>query len=446
VPETRKARSATPWLVGGTATGLPATALAAGSGGSVSLALAVGLALAFALLWLRDRHRLSQLRDWLSGPLDAPPPEHGGSVGEIGERMQRALRSREAESAVERERLAQFLSAIEASPNGVVLLDEADGIQWLNRTAAVHFGLDTQRDLNQRITHLVRAPAFVGHLQGGDTGAELVLPSPRGDATLLLLLRPYGNHMRLLLSQDITERERNDAMRRDFVANVSHEIRSPLTVLLGFVDSMLQLPLTEAESKRALAVMHQQADRMQSLVTDLLALAQIEGAPRPSVEHWVDVSELMHRLQTDIAASDAGRHVVTLSVEGAAEIGGVESELFSAFWNLAGNALRYTPAGGEVTVRWRLTPEGGGEFCVVDSGPGIAREHIPRLTERFYRVDPSRSRSTGGTGLGLAIVKHVVQRHGGELLITSEVGKGSQFRILLPAHRVRAVADVAAAA
>ena len=412
---------------------------------SVSLAVAVGLALVFAGLWLRDRRRLSRLMDWLSGPADGAPPEVGGSVGELGWRVQRALRTREQETAAERGRLAQFLSAIEASPNGVVLLDETDGIRWLNRTAAVHFGLDPQRDLGQRITHLVRAPAFVAHLQGPDNGAELMLPSPRGGATLTMLLRPYGDGMRLLLSQDITERERNDAMRRDFVANVSHEIRSPLTVLLGYVDSMLQLPLSAAERERALAVMHQQAERMQTLVTDLLALAQIEGAPPPSVENWIELDELVRRLQNDVTASDAGQHAVQLSVEGRALLSGVESELFSAFWNLASNALRYTPAGGAVDIQWRLRPEGGGEFCVSDAGPGIAREHIPRLTERFYRVDASRSRATGGTGLGLAIVKHVVQRHDGELLISSELGKGSQFRIVLPAHRVRALRDMAAA-
>ncbi len=435
-----------PRLLGGAVAALPATALAADGRGGLPLALAFGLALVFAVLWLRDRRRLSRLMDWLSGPLDGPPPVEGGSHGEVAHRVQRALRAREQDTAAERERLAQFLSAIEASPNGVVLLDGQDGIQWLNRTAAAHLGLDPKRDLGQRITHLVRAPAFVSHLQGPQAGDELVLPSPRGHATLTLLLRPFGEGMRLLLSQDITERERNDAMRRDFVANVSHEIRSPLTVLLGFVDSMMQLPLTPAERERALAVMHQQAERMQTLVTDLLALAQIEGAPRPSVEHWVDVGELMRRLQNDVAASDAGQHNVQVDVEGQASLSGVESELFSAFWNLASNALHYTPAGAQVDIRWRLRPEGGGEFCVCDQGPGIAREHLPRLTERFYRVDASRSRATGGTGLGLAIVKHVVQRHDGELLITSEVGKGSQFRILLPAHRVRASMDLPAAA
>jgi two-component system phosphate regulon sensor histidine kinase PhoR len=388
-------------------------------------------------LWLRDRRNLSDLRRWSAGSMDGTASALAGTAGEIALRMERALRQREQARDSERQRLEQFLSAIQALPHGLLLIDADDGIQWLNQAAADHFGLDLLRDRGQVLFHLVRTPSFVAHLQAGRSDAELVLPSPRRDATLSVLVRPYGASMRLVMSQDITERERTDAMRRDFVANVSHEIRSPLTVLAGFVDTMAQLPLTPNERERALVVMRQQAERMQTLVTDLLTLAQIEGAPRPSAEQWVDMDALMRRLQTDIAANDAGRHAVTVAAAAGARVGGIESELFSAFWNLASNALRYTPAGGEVRVSWQVEADGTGEFCVCDSGPGIAREHIPRLTERFYRVDTSRSRATGGTGLGLAIVKHVVQRHGGELLITSEVGKGSAFRIRLPPRRVR---------
>lgn len=423
-----------------TALGVPVAYVLEPAGHLVSLTLAGGAAVLATVLWLTERRALRSLLSWVAGPLDRAAPPLTGAVGELGRRVERALRSREKERDTERDRLAEFLSAIEALPNGLLLIDAHDGIQWLNQAAADQFGLDMQRDRGQAITNLVRAPSFVGHIQSSRSDAELVMPSPRGDITLSVLVRPYGGTMRLVLSQDITERERTDAMRRDFVANVSHEIRSPLTVLVGFVDTMSQLPLSAAERERALAVMRQQADRMQTLVSDLLALAQIEGAPRPSAEHWVDVDALMRRLQTDITASDAGQHPVVVTTAGAASVSGIESELFSAFWNLASNALRYTPAGGEVRVSWQLQADGSGEFCVCDQGPGVAREHIPRLTERFYRVDTSRSRATGGTGLGLAIVKHVVQRHGGELLITSEVGKGSQFRIRLPARRVRELA------
>ena len=388
--------------------------------------------------WLQQRQALQAILAWMADPVTRARPDLTGLAGEVADRIERAMQRREQACDIERERLAQFLSAIEALPNGLLLMDADDSIQWLNPAAADHFGLDLAVDRGQALTNLVRAPAFVNHLHAGNSQAELTMTRPRGDGSLSVLVRPYGGGMRLVLSQDITERERTDAMRRDFVANVSHEIRSPLTVLVGFVDTMTQLPLSAAERDRALAVMRQQADRMQTLVTDLLTLAQIEGAPRPSVELWVDLEALMRRLQTDILASDAGQHPVVITSSGPASLSGVESELFSAFWNLASNAMRYTPAGGAIRVAWQLQADGSGEFSVCDEGPGIAREHIPRLTERFYRVDTSRSRATGGTGLGLAIVKHVVQRHGGELLISSEPGKGSQFRIRLPARRVRA--------
>lgn len=426
-----------PWLLLALALGVPVAYALEPSHGPWSLGLAALAAMVATGLWWHQQHGVRTLSAWLAGPRDCPAPWRAGVAGELAGRIERALRSLEQDRDAERERLAQFLSAIEALPSGLLLIDADDGIRWLNPAAADHFALDMQRDLGQALTKLVRAPSFVAFLQAGSRDADLVMPSPRGDATLSVLVRPYGGSMRLVLSQDITERERHDAMRRDFVANVSHEIRSPLTVLAGFVDTMAQLPLTPAERERALAIMRQQADRMQTLVTDLLTLAQIEGAPRPSAEHWVDIESLMRRLETDMAASDAGQHPVVVTTGAAAAVSGVESELFSAFWNLASNALRYTPAGSEVRVSWQVQPDGSGEFCVCDHGPGIAREHIPRLTERFYRVDTSRSRATGGTGLGLAIVKHVVQRHGGELLITSELGRGSQFRIRLPSRRVK---------
>jgi two-component system phosphate regulon sensor histidine kinase PhoR len=426
----------------GAALGIPLTYAVAPMRSHAPLVMAVLAAALATGLWMYERRRLDPLLVWLAGPLDMPPPALADAPAEIAARLERALRSHEQARDGASERLAQFLSAIEALPSGLLLLDADDCIQWLNPAAAGHFGLDMARDRGHRITNIVRAPSFIAHLHASPGEGELVLPALRGSGSLSVLVRPYGGTMRLVLSQDITERERVDAMRRDFVANVSHEIRSPLTVLSGFVDTLAKLPLTPAERERALEVMRQQAERMQTLVTDLLALAQIEGAPRPSTEHWIDVAELMRRLQTDVGASDQGQHRVSFDSAGPAGVSGIESELFSAFWNLASNALRYTPAGGEVRVAWRVQPDGVGEFSVCDSGPGIAEEHIPRLTERFYRVDASRSRVTGGTGLGLAIVKHVVQRHAGELQIRSTVGKGSEFRILLPAHRVRRDANL----
>ncbi|MBT9458574.1 MAG: phosphate regulon sensor histidine kinase PhoR [Burkholderiaceae bacterium] len=364
-------------------------------------------------------------------------PQIPGELGELTHRIERALKARDRKVLREQERLTQLLSAIEASPNGMLLLDGHDQVQWINQRAAEHFALDPQRDLEQRITNLVRAPAFVSYLQSGDFEQSLSFTSPSGDILLSVIVRRFGDDMKLVLSQDITERERNDSMRRDFVANVSHEIRSPLTVLIGFLETMTELPLTVAERARVLVLMRQQTHRMQSLVTDLLTLAQIEAAPRPLVDAWIDVPLLVKRIESDARALDGAKHELHFNVEANAEIGGIESELFSAVWNLVSNALRYTPTGGEVHLTWRVLPDGFGEFIVTDTGVGTAKEHIPCLTERFYRVDGSRSRETGGTGLGLAIVKHVVQRHGGQLEISSMPGKGSEFRLLLPVHRTR---------
>jgi two-component system phosphate regulon sensor histidine kinase PhoR len=385
----------------------------------------------------RDAMRAGALLRWLRGPQVDPAPSDAGLWGELGYRMERSLRLREQAEQRERDRLAQFLSAIEASPNGVLLLDAQDQIEWCNHIAADHFGLDPVRDRAQRITNLVRAPAFVAHLQVSASVEALLLNDPAGQRTLTVLVRPYGEGQRLLLTQDITERERADAMRRDFVANVSHEIRTPLTVLAGFVETLASLPLTETERQRVLDLMTQQADRMQALVADLLTLAQLEGSPRPPVESWHDVAALLQRAQADGRALSGGRHAIEVDLQADAELAGSRTELLSAVGNLVNNAVRYTPDGGRVAVRFATREGGGAEIEVSDTGLGIAREHLSRLTERFYRVDGSRSRETGGTGLGLAIVKHVIQRHGGELVIESEPGKGSSFKLVLPPARVR---------
>jgi two-component system phosphate regulon sensor histidine kinase PhoR len=401
------------------------------------------LAFVCGLRCLIDSRRIRELQAWALGAMPTPAPALRGPLGDVALRFERTLREHEHMIEAERDRLAQFLSAIDAAPSGVMLLDARDEVRWFNTTAASHFGLDAKRDLEQRVTNLVRDPAFVSYLQAQRFDGEVVFPSPKGDATLTVLVRRYGDSMRVALSQDITERERNDAMRRDFVANVSHEIRSPLTVLAGFIESLTDLPLSSAERQRVLLLMRQQSNRMQALVTDLLALAQIEGAPRPPADRWISVDAQLRQLESDAAALDQGKHRLQFANHGLARVAGVESELFSACWNLVANALRYTPPGGQVTVSWERRPDGQGEFCVSDDGPGIAREHIARVTERFYRVDASRSRETGGTGLGLAIVKHVVQRHDGDLRIASDLGKGSQFRLLLPAHRIEAVPALA---
>ncbi|MEO7336464.1 MAG: phosphate regulon sensor protein PhoR, partial [Caldimonas sp.] len=222
----------------------------------------VGLALVLGVIGVRDTLNGYRLITWLRSSQDAPAPRDAGLWGELGYRIERSIRLQERATVQERVRLSQFLSAIEAAPNGVLLLDAGDQIEWCNSPAADHFGLDPQRDRRQRITNLVRAPAFVAYLQAGRFDEPVLIPDPRGRRTLSVLVRPYGEGLRLVLSQDITERERSDGMRRDFVANVSHEIRTPLTVLAGFIETMTNLPLSDAERKRVLVLMTQQADRM----------------------------------------------------------------------------------------------------------------------------------------------------------------------------------------
>jgi len=251
----------------------------------------------------------------------------------------------------------------------------------------------------------------------------------------------YGEGRSLMLSRDITALEQAEAMRRDFVANVSHEIRTPLTVLAGFVETLQSLSLEEEERSRYLGLMELQAQRMQTLVSDLLTLSRLEGSPPPPSGEWVSVQVLMAQCEQD--AHDLSSVLwkrpqeLVFEVDGPLEIAGSSLELHSAMSNLIGNAIRYSPQDKPIVVRWSVQKDGGAVFSVVDQGQGIAPEHIPRLTERFYRVDRSRSRETGGTGLGLAIVKHVAQRHGGELSIESTLGKGSRFAICLPVNRVR---------
>lgn len=426
---------------------LLATLVAMAAGGLIGLFAAgapmvfigalLGGACALGMLATRDTLRGYRLIEWLRGSQEDSAPRHVGLWGELAYRVERSIRLRDQTAARERDRLSQFLSAMEASPNGVMLLDTGDHIEWCNSLAADHFGLDPQRDRRQPVTNLVRAPAFVAYLQAGHFDQPVKFPDPPGRRSLSVQVRTYGEQQKLVLSQDITERERSEAMRRDFVANVSHEIRTPLTVLAGFIETMVNLPLTEVERKRVLVLMTQQADRMGALVGDLLTLAQLEGSPHPSADRWVDLQALLVQVETDANQLSAGRHRLAFPTNTAVQIAGSRTELLSAITNLVSNAVRYTPAGGSIIVSWDRMVDGSGVIGVTDTGPGIAREHLPRLTERFYRVDGSRSRDTGGTGLGLAIVKHVVQRHGGELDIRSELGKGSCFRLVLPAARLR---------
>ncbi|MGM9427073.1 phosphate regulon sensor histidine kinase PhoR [Hydrogenophaga sp. MI9] len=399
-----------------------------------------------ALLWLVwDSVPAARLLRWLSRP-DAPASLRlSGLWGELFERTRKRLRALEQKAESSDGRLQDFLAALQASPNGVVLLDAQSRIEWSNQTAQHHLGLDPERDLGQYVRNLVRHPAFTAYMDSGDFGHEIEIDGA-GQSTsqphkISLQVHPYGDQRQLMLTRDVTAVQLAEAMRRDFVANVSHEIRTPLTVLSGFVETMQSLSLEEEERQRFLGLMSQQALRMQTLVNDLLTLSRLEGSPAPGSSEWTDVRDWMQQVVQEARGLSAAIadpvHEITLASGPASQVAGSRSELYSAMSNLVSNAVRYTPPGGCVRAGWRTTADGGAEFFVEDTGPGIAPEHLPRLTERFYRVDRSRSRETGGTGLGLAIVKHVAQRHGGQVTVRSTVGQGSTFSILLPASRLR---------
>ena len=384
---------------------------------------------------------------WLKAPSADALHRLRGPWRELGERAYKQMRLREQQASIQEKRLQDFLSAIQASPNGVVLLDDEGKIEWMNQTACEHLGLQMPRDLQQHIVHLVRSPAFTKYFAQDQHDKEIQFDAP-GTAWgktrhLSLHLHHYGQGKELMLTRDVTALVLADAMRRDFVANVSHEIRTPLTVLAGFVETLQSLPLDAAETARYLDLMSVQASRMQTLVADLLTLSQLEGSPPPGAQDLVEIPALLQQIESDAQSlsavqshSETAVHRLVFDAPEVSQVLGSRNELFSAFSNLVSNAVRYTPAGGEVHVSVRRTPDGGMTFSVHDTGPGIAPEHLPRLSERFYRVDRSRSRETGGTGLGLAITKHVIQRHGGSLSIESQLGKGSTFSLHLPAARV----------
>ena len=417
------------------------------------------------LIWLFiNLNRSSQFLDWIRSGDVSQAPRLNGVWGEVTDRTRRLLREQNKSLQASNKRLDDFLAAIQASPNGVVLLDANAQIEWCNLTAASHFGLNPTADISQHIGNLVRDPVFAAYFAAGNFTSEVTISgksiaSSRA-SRLAVQIHPYGQGKKLLLSNDVTGREAAEFMRRDFVANVSHEIRTPLTVLSGFVETLQTLNLGEKERTNYLGLMEQQTQRMQSLVSDLLTLSKLEGSPSPLSDTWISADVLVHACelearalktnsQTELGANElksTNFENLTFAIQPDIELAGSQSELLSAMCNLVNNAVRYTPAEGKIDVSLQVSDRGGVVFSVADTGSGIAAEHLPRLTERFYRVDTSRSRESGGTGLGLAIVKHVVQRHGGELQISSTLGKGSKFSFTLPESRLRIKKTVASSA
>jgi len=393
----------------------------------------ISAALAALLLW-HAKH-FARLHRWLAHPDPGNVPEGAGIWDEALaalHRFERAAARREDGLA---DALARMRRAVQALPDGVVILDQANRIEWCNHTAEGHLELDGQADIGQNIANLVREPEFIDYLEASRAGTVRIERDHKRALSLQLI--SFGQSQKLLLSRDVTQAERLDAMRRDFVANVSHELRTPLTVLVGFLETVRELKLDPQRQRDYLTMMQEQAARMQRIIDDLLTLSALDDAPPASQDVRVPVRPLLERLKRDAEALSGGRHTIVLKQEAESDLLGIETELASAFGNLVSNAIRYTPPGGSVTLVWHEAPDGA-RFSVEDTGIGIEAEHIPRLTERFYRVDRSRSRETGGTGLGLAIAKHALARHDARLDIESHPGKGSRFSARFPQRRLAA--------
>lgn len=389
---------------------------------------------------------------WLQKGDFGKPPRLPQAWQDFGDAMLAVRRKHMRKTALAQEKLRAFLAAIQTLPIGVILLDERGHMEWFNLIAAEHFGFNDPQDLGQQIVHLVRDPQFVSYWLRSPNEQGVTIHGRKHTAQRPVRVSvqafAFGEGKRLLLSRDVTLLEQTDRVRRDFVSNVSHEIRTPLTVLAGFVETLQNLPLDEAERQRYLRLMAEQAQRMQLLVDDLLMLSRLEGSPLPDTGELINVAELLQQcahdaqslsrvLAQDGDAHKAAHHITThIHIAPGLQLMGSHSELRSAISNLLSNAVRYTPGGGHITLQATPTEAGGLRIAVTDTGPGIAREHLARITERFYRVDKSRSRETGGTGLGLAIVKHVAQRHHASLDIDSEVGSGSCFALAFPAQRL----------
>ena len=410
--------------------------------------LVVGSLVGAMLWWFWDAIRGLRVVYWLRYGDLAEVPNTFGLWGTVVDRTRRLLRERDRAINASEQRLQDFLSAIQASPNGVVLLDENFQIEWCNLTAAFQLGIEPERDLAQRIGNLVRDPIFSAYMMISDVAEPIVIEgrgkNPNIPLRISIQRHSYGEGKQLLITRDVTVVEQADAMRRDFVANVSHEIRTPLTVLAGFVETLQTLKLTNQEQDKYLALMASQAHRMQSLVDDLLTLSRLEGSPIPGFTNSIVLSQLVEACQSEsqqlskLLFQEKISQVIVFETDPVIQnylLMGEPRELQSALSNLVSNAVRYTPQGGRIEVHTFLSADGNLNLQVKDTGPGIAPEHLPRLTERFYRVDRSRSRESGGTGLGLAIVKHVMQRHGGQLQITSIAGQGSCFNLVFPPTR-----------
>ena len=398
-----------------------------------SLAAGVALYLGWTL------KQLLRLHDWLRNhqPDEAPPDGYGlwGEVFDSIYHLQRRDQRVRGRLQAVIDRVQESTAALK---DAVVMLDSDGNLEWWNRAAETLLGLKTPQDSGQPVTNLVRHPRFKEYFEQDNYAEPLDIPSPVNDhLRIQLYITRYGNNEHLMLVRDVTRLHQLEQMRKDFIANVSHELRTPLTVICGYLETLLDnVDDVNPRWKRPLSQMQQQGERMQTLLNDLLLLAKLEATDYPSDNQPVPIDSLLRTIKNDAQALSGQRNqTITLDVEADVALKGSETELRSAFSNLVFNAVKYTQDGGHIRIRW-WSDGSGAHLSVQDSGVGIDSKHLPRLTERFYRVDSSRNASTGGTGLGLAIVKHVLLRHRARLEISSVLGHGSTFTCHFPPVQV----------
>lgn len=393
-------------------------------------------ALGFGLYVSLTLRNLVQLNRWLVNKRE-DVPDAGGLWGEIFERIRALAKETERREDRLQEMLARFQSASAATPDAMLILSRENEIEWANPAGERLLGIITPRDAGQRLINLVRDPAFSVYLQRGEYSEAMEMASPsKPERSLSVRIIPFGSSQKLVIARDISHLAYLEQMRRHFVANISHELRTPLTVLTGYLETLKEMERpASTDLKKHFRTMHDQALRMSRLVDDLLTLSKLETTPAAHHEGSVDVAAMLPSLkETAELLSGEKHHRITLEANASLRLTGNEEELRSAFSNLINNAVRYTPASGEIRLRWQME-NGNPVFSVTDTGEGIAPQHIPHLTERFYRVDTARSRDSGGTGLGLSIVKHILLRHDANLVITSQLGQGSTFKCVFPATR-----------
>ena len=392
--------------------------------------------LGFGLYIALTLRNLVQLNSWLTNKRD-DVPDAGGLWGEVLDRIRAATRETERREDRLTEMLARFQNASTATPDAMLILSPRHEIEWANAAAERLLGTKTPRDTGQRILNLIRAPEFGEFLERGEYNEALEMGAPtQPERSLSVRIIPFGADQKLIIARDVSHLVQLEQMRQTFVANISHELRTPLTVLTGFLETFRDMQQAPGpEHRKHFQTMTEQAQRMARLIEDLLTLSKLETTAPVHHEEVVDVAAMLAGLkETAELLSGARQHRIALAADAGLRLRGNEEELRSAFSNLINNAVRYTPAGGDIRLQWKMDGDTA-VFSVTDSGDGIGPQHLPHLTERFYRVDSARSRESGGTGLGLSIVKHILLRHEARIGIDSELGKGSSFRCIFPAAR-----------